>query len=235
MSTITHVISVPLVPADAMAALELRVAIDDLCVADPGLSVAIGSVNEVILRGFSEEQLEYVVDMLKRGKGLVCQVGAPQVQYCETITKTLVSDYTHKRQTGGTGEYAKVRIRLQPGEPGSGFVFENAVRGGAIPDAFIPAVERGLTTATEAGSIAGFPVIDIRCVLLDGGYHDVDSTEWTFEIAAHACFRETMPKAGPRLMEPMMKVEVATPQEHMGDVIGDLHERRGQVRRTASR
>jgi elongation factor G len=229
MSSITYVMSVPLVPADAMAALTLRAAIDEMCAADPTLGVTVGPVNEIVLWAQSELQLEIVVDTLKRGKGLSFTCGAPQVRYCETVTKTLVWDYTHKRQTGGKGEYAKVRVRFQPGEPGSGFVFENAVRGGAIPDAFIPAVERGLTTAKEIGSIAGFPVIDIKCILLDGGYHDVDSTERTFEIAARACFREAMPKAGPRLMEPMIKVEVATPEEHLGDVVGDLNRRRGQV------
>lgn len=229
MSTVTHVISVPLVPADATAALKLRAAIDEMCAEDPTLGVTVGAVNEIVLWAQSELQLEITVDILKRGKGLNCTVGAPQVQYCETITKTLVWDYTHKRQTGGKGEYAKVRIRFQPGEPGSGFVFENAVRGGAIPDAFIPAVEKGLTTAKEAGTIAGFPVIDIKFILLDGGYHDVDSNERTFEIAARACFREALPKAGPRLLEPMMKVEVVTPQDYLGDVIGDLNRRRGQV------
>ena len=239
MPSITYVISVPLVPADAMAALALRAALDEMCAAEPTLGVTVGPVNEIVLWAQSEPQLEMVVDTLNRGKGLKCSVGAPQVQYCERITKTLVWDYTHKRQTGGKGEYAKVKIRFQPGEPDSGFVFENAVRGGAIPDAFIPAVEKGLTTAKETGVIAGFPVIDLKCILLDGAYHEVDSTERTFEIAARACFREGLPKAGPRLLEPMMKVEVATPEEHMGDVIGDLNSRRGQVpewtRRTASR
>jgi elongation factor G len=229
MSTVTHVISVPLVPADATAALALRAALAEMCAEDPALGVTVGPVNEIILWGQSEPQLDIAVDILKRGKGLDFQCGAPQVQYCETIAKTLVWDYTHKRQTGGTGEYAKVKIRFQPGEPGSGFVFENAVRGGAIPEAFIPAVEKGLTTAKEAGSIAGFPVIDLKCTLVDGGYHEVDSTEQTFEIAARACFREAMPKARPRLIEPMMKVEVATSQEHMGDAIGDLNSRHGQV------
>ena len=229
MSTVTHVMSVPLVPADAMAALTLRAAIDEMCAADPTLGVTVGPVNEIVLWAQSELQLEMTVDILKRGKGLNCTVGAPQVQYCETITKTLVWDYTHKRQTGGKGEYAKVRIRFQPGEPGCGFVFENAVRGSAIPEAFIPAVGKGLATAKETGVIAGFPVIDLKCILLDGGYHDVDSTERTFEIAARACFREAMPKAGPRLLEPMMKVEVATPEDHLGDVVGDLNRRRGQV------
>lgn len=227
--TIVYVISVPLVPADAMAALTLRAALDEMCAADPALAITVGPVNEIVLWGQSEPQLEIAVDILKRGKGLGFTVGAPQVQYCETITKRLVWDYTHKRQTGGKGEYAKVRIRFQPGEPGSGFVFENAVRGAAIPDAFVPAVEKGLAAAKETGVIAGFPVVDLRCILLDGGYHDVDSTARTFEIAARACFREALPKAGPRLLEPMMKVEVATPEEHMGDVIGDLNSRRGQL------
>jgi elongation factor G len=229
MSKITYVLSVPLVPADATAALTLRAAIDEMCAEDPTLGVTVGPVNEIILWGQSEPQLDSAVDILKRDKGLGFQCGAPQVQYCETITKTLVWDYTHKRQTGGTGEYAKVKIRFQPGEPGSGFVFENAVRGSAIPDAFIPAVEKGLTNAKETGVIAGFPVIDLKCILLDGGYHDVDSTERTFDIAARACFREALLKARPRLLEPMMKVEVATPQNYMGDVIGDLNSRHGQV------
>src|SRR5688572_24127738 len=194
MSKITYVLSVPLVPADGTAALTLRAAIDEMCAEDPTLGVTVGPVNEIILWGQSEPQLDSAVDILKRPKGLGFQCGAPQVQYCETITKTLVWDYTHKRQTGGTGEYAKVKIRFQPGEPGSGFVFENAVRGSAIPDAFIPAVEKGLTNAKETGVIAGFPVIDLKCILLDGGYHDVDSTERTFDIAARACFREALLK-----------------------------------------
>jgi elongation factor G len=246
MSNVTYVISVPLVPADAMAALALRAALDEMCAADSTLGVTVGPVNEIILWGQSEPQMDIAVDILKRGKGLDFNTGAPQVQYRERITKTVVNEYTHKRQIGGTsgyagvkihfppgetgsGEYAKVKIRFQPGEPGSGFVFENSVRDGAIPEAFIPAVEKGLATAKETGVIAGFPVIDIKCILLDGGYHDVDSTERTFEIAARACFREGLPKAGPRLLEPMMKVEVATPQEYMGDVIGDLNSRHGQV------
>jgi elongation factor G len=229
MSTVTHVMSVSLVPANAMEASKLRAAIDELCAADPTLGVAIDSINEITLQGLGELHLEFAVDILKRDKGLDFTTGAPEVHYREGITKRIQWDYTHKRQTGGGGEYAKVNIRLEPGEPGSGFLFVNDVRGGAVPDPFIPAVEKGLTTAKETGVVGGFPVIDLKCTLIDGGYHDVDSNERTFEIAARARFREALPKAGPRLLEPMMQVVVLTSQEHMGDVIGDLNSRRGQV------
>lgn len=229
MSKITHVLSVPLLPADGMATLKLRAALDEMCAEDPTLGVTIGPVNEILLQGVSELHLEIAVDILKRGKGLVLQVGAPEVHYRECITKTIEWDYTHKRQTRGTGEYAKVKIRFEPGEPDSGFEFKNAMRGGAVPEAFIPAVEKGLRTAKKTGVIAGFPVIDVKCTLIDGGYHDVDSTERTFDIAARACFREALPKAGPRLLEPMMEVGVVTPQKYLGDVIGDLNSRHGQV------
>ena len=228
MSKVTHVMSVDLVPADAMGAQKLRTALDEMCAEDPTLGVTIGPVNEILLQGLSELHLEIAVDILKR-KGLVLQVGAPQVHYRECITKTIEWDYTHKRQTRDTGEYAKVKIRFEPGEPDSGFEFKNAMRGGAVPEAFIPAVEKGLRTAKETGVIAGFPVIDIKCSLIDGGYHDADSTEHTFEIAASACFREALPKVGPRLLEPMMEVGVVTPQKYLGDVIGDLNSRHGQV------
>jgi elongation factor G len=229
MSKITHVISVDLLPADAMAAAKLRTALDGMCAKDPTLGVTTGQGNEILLHGVSELHMEIALDILRRGKGIAFQVGAPQVQYCETITKSLVWDYTHKRQTRGAGEYAKVKIRFEPGERGSSFVFENAVRGDAVPEAFIPAVEKGLRTAKETGVIAGFPVIDVKCALVDGGYHDVDSTEHTFEIAARACFCEALPKTGPCLLEPMMEVGVVTPQEYMGDVVGDLNSRHGQV------
>ena len=229
MSTVTRVMSVSLVPADALAALKLRAAIDEMCTADPTLGVAVGPVNEIILQGIGELHLEIAVDILKRGKGLDFKIGAPEVHYREGITKRIQWDYTHKRQTGGAGEYAKVKIRFEPGEPGNGFVFKNDVHDSVVPSAFIPAIEKGLRVAKETGVVAGFPVIDLKCTLVDGGYHDVDSTERTFDIAARACFREALLKAGPRILEPMMKVEVETPQEYMGDVIGDLCSRRGQV------
>jgi elongation factor G len=228
MKTVTHVISVPLVPADAIAAMNLRAAIDEMCAADATLGVAVGPVNEIVLQGQSELQLEIAVDLLKRGKGLDFKIRAPQVHYRESITKTIEWVYAHTRQTGGKGEYARVKIRFEPGEPGSGFQFANRA-GDAVPAAFVPGVEKGLTNAKEMGVIAGFPVIDLKCTLIDGDYHDVDSNVMTFEIAARACFREALPKAGPRLLEPMMRIAVLTPQEYMGDVIGDLISRRGQV------
>jgi elongation factor G len=234
MKPVTYVISVPLETADAATALKLRAAIDDMCAADPTLGMTIGPANEIILHGQHELQLDSAVDILKRGKGLDFMIGNPQVAYREVITKTIEGDYTHKKQTGGSGQYAKVKIRFEPGEPGSGFQFTNEA-GAAVPADFVPGVERSLADACEQGPIIGFPLMDIACTLIDGGYHDVDSDARTFEIAARACLREAIPKAGPRLLEPMMKVEVATPQEYMGDVIGDLNRRRGQVQGMDSR
>jgi elongation factor G len=230
-----HPLSVPLLPADAMAALKMRTVVTELCAKNDCFSVSTGADGEIVLHSVGELELEMVADSLRRREGLDFKIGAPQVRYLERITKTIEWDYTHKKQTGGRGEYAKVRIRLEPTEPGSGFLFESAVRKGTIPEAFIPAVENGLQTARETGVIAGFPVVDLKCTLLDGGYHDVDSSERTFDIAARACFREAMPKAGPRVFEPMMIVMVLTPQDYLGDVIGDLNSRRGQVQDMESR
>lgn len=230
MSTVTYVLSVPLVPADAMMALKLRTVIDELCAHNPLFGVSTGPVNEIVLHGVGEPQLEEAVDRLKRHHGLDFTVGAPQLRYLEIITRTIEWDYTHKRQTGGAGEYAKVRVRFEPGEPGSGFVFESAVRGGAVPAAFVPAVEKGLRAAKETGVVVGYPVIDLKCSLIDGSYHGVDSTERAFETAARACFCEALPKAGPRVIEPIMYVAHLTPEDFLGEVVGDLNSRRGIVR-----
>ncbi len=223
-------------PRDAQAAIDLRAAFDTLCAADPALAVDVGPADELIVKGQTELQLEIAIDRAKRAFKVDFTAGAPQVAYRESITKTIEWDYIHKKKrTGGSGQYAKVKIRFEPGVPGSGFVIENAVVGGAVPKEYVPGVEKGLTNAKETGVIAGFPVIDLKCTLVDGGYHDVDSNVMAFDIAARACFREALPKAGPRLLEPMMKVEVVTPQEYMGDVIGDLNSRRGQVQGMDSR
>lgn len=228
MSTVTRVMSVSLVPADATVALKLRAAIDEMCAADPTLGVAIGPINEIVLQGLGELHLEVAVDILKRGKALNFETGAPEIHYRESITKTIEWDYTHKRPADPP-VYAKVRIRFEPGAPGSGFVFENAAAGDAVPEVYVRGVEKGLTAAKESGVVAGFPVIDLKCKLIDGGYHDMASNVMAFDVAARACFREALPKAGPRLLEPMMKVEVTTPEGHMGDVIGDLCSRYGQI------
>ena len=230
MSTVTHVISVPLVPADAMAALKLRTILDEFCAKNPSFRVSTDLVSEIVLHSVSELQLEIAVDRLRRHHGLDLNVGAPQVRYLEVITKTIEWDYIHQRQTRGTGEYAKVKIRFEPGEAGSGFVFVNGLHHGEIPSAFIPVVEKGLRAAMDPGIVAGLPVSDVKCTLLDGGYHDVDSTEQTFEIAARACFREALPKLGPRVIEPIMYVAVLTPEDYLGEVVGDLNSRRGTVR-----
>src|SRR5690348_16903859 len=209
---------------------KMGVALNRLAQEDPSFRVSSDPESgQTIIKGMGELHLEIIVDRMKREFKVEANVGAPQVAYRESITKKIEWDYTHKKQTGGSGQYAKVKIRFEPGAPGSGFVFENDVVGGAVPKEYIPGVEKGLTNAKETGVIAGFPVIDLKCTLIDGGYHDVDSNVMTFDIAARACFREALPKAGPRLLEPMMKVEVVTPQEYMGDVIGDLNSRRGQV------
>jgi elongation factor G len=176
-----------------------------------------------------ELHLDIIVDRMRREFKVEANVGAPQVAYRETITKTVEYDYTHKKQTGGAGQYARVKIRFEPQPPGVGYEFENAVVGGSVPREYVPGVVKGLESVKDTGIIAGFPVIDFKATLIDGASHDVDSNVMTFEIAARACFREAMPKAGPKLLEPIMKVEVVTPEEYMGDIIGDLNSRRGQV------
>ncbi len=176
-----------------------------------------------------ELHLEIIVDRMKREFKVDANVGAPQVAYRETITRPAEVDYTHKKQTGGAGQYARVKLRFEPLMPGEGFAFENDVVGGTVPKEYVPGVEKGLKASTETGVLAGFPVIDLKVTLFDGAYHDVDSSVLAFEIAARAAFKEGIMKAAPKLLEPIMRVEVVTPDEYLGDVIGDLNSRRGQV------
>ncbi len=209
---------------------KMGVALGRLAEEDPSFRVATDHESgQTIIKGMGELHLEIIVDRMKREFNVEASVGQPQVAYRETITKPYDLDYTHKKQTGGSGQFARVKIIFEPSEPGEGFVFENTVTGGNVPREYIPAVEQGLRRATETGVIAGFPVIDIKATLHDGAYHDVDSSAMAFDIAARAAFREGIAKAGPQLLEPIMKVEVVTPDEHMGDVIGDLNSRRGQI------
>ncbi len=230
------VIEVAVEPKSKADQEKMGVALNRLAQEDPSFRVTSDQESgQTIIKGMGELHLEIIVDRMRREFKVEANVGAPQVAYRESITKKIDWDYTHKKQTGGSGQYAKVKIRFEPGEPGSGFVFENDVVGGSVPKEYVPGVEKGLTNAKETGVIAGFPVIDLKCTLIDGDYHDVDSNVMTFDIAARACFREAMPKAGPKLLEPMMKVEVVTPQDYMGDVIGDLNSRRGQVQGMDSR
>jgi elongation factor G len=198
---------------------------------DPSFRLATNpETGQTTIKGMGELHLEIKVDILRRAPYHVeVAVGAPQVAYRETITRKYTVDYTHKKQSGGSGQFARVIIDFEPLPPGSGFVFENDVVGGAVPKEFVPGVEKGLEAAKDTGVIAGFPTIDFKATLSDGAYHDVDSSALAFEIAARAAFREGMPKAGPCLLEPIMKVEVVTPEDYMGDVIGDLNSRRGQI------
>jgi elongation factor G len=176
-----------------------------------------------------ELHLDIKVDILRRQYKVDANIGAPQVAYRETVTRKAEIDYTHKKQTGGSGQFARVKIGLEPGEPGTGFVFESKIVGGSVPREYIPGVEKGLKSVLDNGVIAGFPVIDLKTILLDGAYHEVDSSVLAFEIASRAAFREGIQKAAPKLLEPIMKVEVVTPEEYLGSIIGDLTGRRGQV------
>jgi elongation factor G len=185
--------------------------------------------NQTVIEGMGELHLDIIVDRLKREFNVDCKVGAPQVNYRESISRDAEIKYTHKKQSGGSGQFAEITVRFEPAEPGTGFEFISEIKGGAVPKEYIPGVTKGLEEMMSSGSLAGFPVVDIRATLLDGSYHDVDSSVLAFQIAARQAFRNAMPKCGVQLLEPVMKVEVNTPEEHMGDVIGDLNSRRGMV------
>ncbi len=189
---------------------------------------------QTILSGMGELHLEIIIDRLRREYGVEAHIGAPQVAYRETITRAHAETYTHRKQTGGAGQYAEVKISFEPLPRNGGVVFENAVVGGAVPKEYIPAVEKGIRAQADTGVLAGFPTVDFKYTLLDGKYHDVDSSALAFEIAAKSCFRDGMRKAGPILLEPMMDVEVTTPQDHVGDVVGDLNRRRGMIQNQES-
>jgi len=190
---------------------------------------------QTIIKGMGELHLEILVDRMRREFKVEANVGAPQVAYRETISKKTDVDYSHKKQSGGAGQFARVKITFEPGEPGSGYEFINKIKGGNIPTEYIPGLQKGLISQQQSGVMAGFPCIDFKATLTDGAYHDVDSSALAFEIAARAAFREGIAKASPVLLEPMMKVEVITPEEYMGDVIGDLNSRRGQVQEMTTR
>jgi len=183
----------------------------------------------VILHGLGELELEVAVMRLMRDFQIELEIGAPNVAYRETIAKVKEQDYTHKKPTGPSGQYARVRIRFEPLPAGGGYIFENVATNAAVPAEYMPGVVKGLDHAKESGVVAGFPMIDFKATLIDGAHHPVDSSVIAFDVAARACFREAIPQAGPKLLEPMMKVEVVTPLDYLGDVIGDLNSRRGQT------
>ncbi|MFN8992776.1 MAG: elongation factor G, partial [Pseudomonadota bacterium] len=224
------VIEVAIEPKSKADQEKLGVALSKLAAEDPSFRVSTDhETGQTILKGMGELHLDIKVDILRRTYKVDANVGAPQVAYRETISKSYTEDYTHKKQSGGSGQFARVIIVFEPSAPGTGFEFSSKVVGGSVPKEYIPGVEKGLDSMLGSGVLAGFPVIDFKATLIDGAYHDVDSSALAFEIAARAAFREGMAKAGPKLLEPIMKVEVITPEDYMGDVIGDLSSRRGTV------
>ena len=209
---------------------KMSTALQRLAAEDPSFRISSDQESgQTVIKGMGELHLDIIVDRMKREFSVEANIGAPQVAYRETISKAVDIDYTHKKQTGGAGQFARVQIHFEPSEPGEGFEFISKVTGGSVPREYIPGVNKGIADSRENGILAGFPVIDFKATLFDGASHDVDSSVMAFEQAARAAFREAMQKAGPRLLEPMMKVEVVTPEEYMGDIIGDLNSRRGNV------
>jgi elongation factor G len=190
---------------------------------------------QTIMKGMGELHLDILVDRLKREFKVEANIGAPQVAYRETIGHEVEHTYTHKKQSGGSGQFAEVKMIISPTEPGEGYSFESRIVGGSVPKEYIPGVEKGINSVMDSGPLAGFPVIDFKVALIDGKFHDVDSSVLAFEIAARMCMREGMRKAGAKLLEPMMRVEVVTPEEYTGNIIGDLTSRRGQVQGQESR
>jgi elongation factor G len=224
------VIEIAIEPKSKADQEKLGVALAKLVAEDPSFRVNTDQESgQTILKGMGELHLDIKVDILKRTYKVDANIGAPQVAYREKITRSVTVDYVHKKQTGGHGQFARVKIVAEPSEPGKGFEFENEIVGGAVPKEFIPAVEKGLESVLGSGVLAGFPVVDLKVTLIDGAYHEVDSSAMAFEIAARSALREAMQKAGPVLLEPIMKVEVVTPEDYTGSVIGDLNSRRGQI------
>jgi elongation factor G len=225
------VISVAIAPKDKGSNEKMGIALGKMVSEDPSFHVMTDEDSgETILKGMGELHLDIKVDILKRTHGVDVVVGKPQVAYRETITQTIEDSYTHKKQSGGSGQYGKIDYRIEPSEPGEGFTFVSAVTGGNVPREFWPAVEKGFKSMLDKGVLAGFPCLDFKVTLLDGAFHAVDSSAIAFEIAAKAAFRQSIPKAGPQLLEPIMKVDVFTPEDHVGDVIGDLNRRRGMIK-----
>ena len=224
------VISIAVAPIDKANAEKLGTAIGKMVKEDPTFVVETDEDSgETILKGMGELHLDIKVDILKRTHGVEVTVGAPQVAYRETITKTVEDSYTHKKQSGGSGQYGKIDYTIEPGEPNSGFEFESTVVGGSVPKEFWPAIKKGFEKSMVEGVLAGYPLLDVKVTLTDGGQHAVDSSAVAFEIAAKGGYRQTIPKAGPQILEPIMKLDVFTPEDHVGDVIGDLNRRRGMI------
>lgn len=224
------VISISVTPKDKGASEKMGIAIGKMVAEDPSFYVETDQDSgETILKGMGELHLDIKVDILKRTHGVELEVGKPQVAYRETITQAIEDSYTHKKQSGGSGQFGKIDYKVEPGEPGTGFEFESKVTGGNVPREFWPAVEKGFKSMMGTGVLAGYPVLDVKLTLLDGAFHAVDSSAVAFETAARGAFRQSIPKAGAQIIEPIMKVDVFTPDDNVGDVIGDLNRRRGMI------
>jgi len=225
------VISIAIAPKDKAGMEKMGVALNKMIQEDPSFRVETDEDSgETIIKGMGELHLDIKVDILKRTHGVEVQMGKPQVAYRETITQMVEDSYTHKKQTGGSGQFGKIDYRVEPGETNSGYQFESAVTGGNVPREYWSAIDKAFGASMEEGTLAGFPLLDVKVTLLDGAYHAVDSSAMAFELAAKAAYRQTIPKAAPQLLEPIMKVDVYTPEDHVGDVIGDLNRRRGMIK-----
>ncbi len=225
------VISIAIAPKDKAASQKMGVALGKMLAEDPSFHVETDEESgETILKGMGELHLDIKIDILKRTHGVEVEVGKPQVAYRETITQRIEDSYTHKKQSGGSGQYGKIDYIIEPGEAGSGFEFESVVTGGNVPKEFWPAVQKGFQNSMDKGVLAGYPMMDFKVTLVDGAYHAVDSSAIAFELAARAAYRQSIPKAGAQLIEPIMKVDVFSPDDHLGDVIGDLNRRRGMIK-----
>jgi len=230
------VIEIAIEPKTKADQEKMGVALSRLAQEDPSFRIKTDEESgQTIIAGMGELHLDILVDRMKREFKVDANIGAPQVAYRETITKTTEIDYTHKKQTGGSGQFARVKLVVEPLAPGSGYEFESKVVGGSVPKEYIPGVEKGVKSVLDNGVLAGFPMLDLKVSLIDGASHDVDSSVMAFEIAGRAAFREAALDAGPKLLEPIMKVEVVTPESYMGDIIGDLNSRRGQINGTELR
>jgi elongation factor G len=225
------VISIAVSPKDKGGSEKMGIAIGKMIAEDPSFRVETDEDSgETILKGMGELHLDIKVDILNRTYGVDLLVGEPQVAYRETITLEVDDSYTHKKQSGGSGQFGKIDYKIAPAEPGEGFSFTSSVVGGNVPKEFFPAIEKGFKGMMEQGPLAGFPVLDVTIELYDGGFHAVDSSAVAFELASRGAFRQSMPKAGPQIIEPIMNVDVFTPDDHVGDVIGDLNRRRGMIK-----
>jgi elongation factor G len=230
------VIQIAIEPKTKADQEKMGLALNRLAAEDPSFRVKTDEESgQTIIAGMGELHLDIIVDRMRREFKVEANVGAPQVAYRETITKKAEVDYTHKKQTGGSGQFARVKLVFEPNPEGEDFVFESKVVGGSVPKEYVPGVQKGIESVLSSGPLAGFPMLGVKASLVDGAYHDVDSSALAFEIAARAAFREGARKAGAQLLEPIMKVEVVTPEDYVGDVIGDLNSRRGQIQGTESR